>query len=248
MTECKHHFFPEVTAGGYSRVDGTVEFYTRINALLRSQMTVLDFGAGRGAGVGEDPVIYRRNLRTLKGKCHRVVGIDVDEALMENPGLDEAHVLSPSAHMPLETASVDLIVSDHTFEHIREPDLVAKELNRVLKPGGWLCARTPNRWGYIALGASLVPNRLHAKLLRWLQPQRKGIDVFPTAYKLNTRKALYRHFTLDKYEHYSYGYFAEPAYFGDSKALWNLALLSSRLMPPLLAPTWMVFLRKKSAS
>lgn len=248
MFDCKQHFFPETTAGGFSRVDGTVEFYTRINALLRPQMTVLDFGAGRGAGVGEDQVLYRRNLQTLKGKCHRVIGVDVDDALMKNPGLDEAYVLSPSARLPLETASADLIVSDHTFEHIREPSLAAKELDRVLKPGGWLCARTPNRWGYIALGASLVPKRLHTVLLHRLQPQRKEIDVFPTAYKLNTREALYRNFPLDSYEHHTYGYFSEPAYFGDSKMLWSLALLGFRLMPTWLAPTWMIFLRKRVGS
>ncbi len=39
-------WFPEVGAGGFTSLDGTIEFYTRINALLASDMTVLDFGGG----------------------------------------------------------------------------------------------------------------------------------------------------------------------------------------------------------
>lgn len=248
MMSAKQYFYPETVAGGFSRVDGTVAFYTRINALLRPEMTVLDFGAGRGMGVQDDAVPYRRELRTLRGKCRRVIGIDVDDAVRENPGLDEAHVVAPGADLPLDTASVDLIVSDNTFEHITDPAPVTRELDRVLKPGGWICARTPNRWGYIALGASLVPNSMHVALLRHLQPDRKAMDIFPTAYRLNTRRALRRYFPPMRYDHCSYRHFAEPAYFANSKPLWALILLIFRLTPPALAPTYMIFLRKRPSS
>lgn len=237
MFDCKQYFFPETAAGGFSRVDGTVEFYTRVNALLRPDMTVLDFGAGRGAAIQEDPVPYRRSLRTLKGRCRRIIGVDVDGAIAQNPGLDELYVIEPGGRIPLEAESVDLIVSDATFEHITDPLSATKELDRVLKPGGWVCARTPNRWGYIALGARLIPNRWHVSVLRRLQPTRKEIDIFPTAYKLNTRKVLRRYFPPERYEHYCYGHFAEPAYFGTSKALWFFMLLVFRFTPPALAPT-----------
>ena len=39
-------WFPEIGAGGFTSLDGTIEFYTRINALLAQNMTVLDFGGG----------------------------------------------------------------------------------------------------------------------------------------------------------------------------------------------------------
>lgn len=247
MNACKSFFYPETAAGGFSHVDGTVAFYARINALMQPDMTVLDYGAGRGKGVQDDQVSYRRGLRDLKGKCKRLIGVDVDEAIHENPGLDEAHVIPPGGAIPLPTASVDLIVSDNTFEHITDPGPVARELDRVLKPGGWICARTPNRWGYIALGASLVPNALHVAFLRRLQPDRKAVDVFPTAYKLNTREALRRHFPNTAYEHCSYTHFAEPAYFANSRVLWALMLLVFRLTPPALAPTRMIFLRKRDS-
>lgn len=57
--------FPEVSAGGFTRMDGTVEFYTRVNALLRPDMTVLDFGAGRGAGLVDAPETWASTLAGL---------------------------------------------------------------------------------------------------------------------------------------------------------------------------------------
>jgi ubiquinone/menaquinone biosynthesis C-methylase UbiE len=68
---------------------------------------------------------------------------------MQNPALDEAYVFNPKDPLPLGDASIDVIVSDVTFEHIVDPAQAARELDRVLKHGGWLCARTP-----IAMGTS----------------------------------------------------------------------------------------------
>lgn len=239
-------FYPEIAAGGFSRVDGIIEFYTRVNALLKSDMKILDFGAGRGRGIIDDPVPYRRALRTLKGKCQKVIGLDIDEAVRENPGVDEAHVVAPGKPIPVPHNSIDLILSDASLEHVRDPGFVAGELDRVLKPGGWICARTPNRWGYVAMGATLIPERWHPRLLRVLQPHRKIIDVFPSYYRLNTLRSLKRYFPPARYRHFTYGYFSEPAYFGRSRLLWTLMLTFFRFAPSALAPMWFVFLRKRT--
>jgi hypothetical protein len=45
--------------------------------------------------------------------------------------------------------------------------------------------------------ARLVPNRRHAKVLESVQPGRREKDVFPTAYKMNTRHALAELFDRD---------------------------------------------------
>lgn len=246
LQRTKRFFYPEVGAGGYAHCDGTVEFFGRVNALLSPDMVVLDFGAGRGRGVREDPVPWRRYLQTLKGKCQKLVGADIDPAVLENPGLDEAYLIGQEGSLPFDTGSFDLIVSDATFEHIADPESTLSELKRVLKPGGWLCARTPNRWGYIGFGTNLIPNRWHVALLKYLQPHRKAEDVFPTVYKLNTRKALRKHFPLADWEHCEYGHFAEPAYFGTYRPLWAVVLLAYRLIPSSLAPTWMIFMRKRN--
>ena len=237
--------YPEVAAGGFSRTDGTIEFYTRINALISPEHVMVDYGAGRGAALHDDTSPYRKSLQKLRGKCRKVIGIDVDEAVTENPGMDETWVIKPGDKIPLDDKSADVIVSDHTFEHIDSPNEVAAELSRILKSGGWLCARTPNRWGYIGMSTNLVPNRWHSAILKYAQPSRKEIDIFPTAYKLNTRSALKKHFPKSDFDIYVYGHFAEPRYFGNSKLLWAIMLFIFRITPECLAPKWMIFIRKK---
>ena len=213
--------YPELGAGGFSHVDGTVQFYARINALVAPNHTVVDLGAGRGVFL-EDPVVYRRELRRLQGKARRVIGLDVDPAVLDNSSLDEAHVMEPNGRFPLADESVDLLVSDFTFEHIDAPEHVASEIGRVLRPGGWLCARTPNKWGYIAMGARVVPNRLHNAMLRYLQPAKQERDTFPTRYRMNTAADLRKLFPEDRFEHFSYTADGEPAYAGSSPMAWRL--------------------------
>ena len=238
-------YYPEIAAGGYSRVDGSVEFYTRIRALLEPDMHVLDFGAGRGWAVVDDPNPTRSRLANLRGGCAKVVGVDIDPAVRENPSLDEAVVIEPGSRLPFADSTFHLVVSDHVFEHLDNPAAVAAELDRVLRPGGWICARTPNRNGYIAWGARLVPNGLHTRVLSRLQPGRQPVDVFPTRYLLNTPAALRRHFPDDRYRHCTYGFNAEPAYTGGWSAAWVLMWSWLRIAPETLCAKWIVFLQKR---
>mgnify|MGYP000943713021 CR=1 FL=1 len=186
------NWFPERAAGGFPRRDGTIDFYTRVNALLTPSSVVLDFGAGRGL-VADIPNEYPRRLATLRGKVAEVIAADIDPIVLENPISDRQLVLAPDGRAPqLADHSVDLIVADNVFEHLTDPSTVVTELGRLLRPGGWLCARTTNRHGFIATGARLVPNRLHAAVVGLVQPgsvRREG-DVFPTRYRLNTRRTI----------------------------------------------------------
>ena len=105
-------FYPEIGAGGFSRIDGTVAFYNRVNALLKKEAVVLDYGAGRGFGHVEDPCEYRRSLCNFRSRIASVIGVDVDEAVMQNPALDEAYVFNPKDPLPIGDASIDIIVSE----------------------------------------------------------------------------------------------------------------------------------------
>lgn len=236
--------YKEVGAGGFSSVDGSVEFYGRVNALVNSRMTVLDFGAGRGKDAVDDPVQYRRALRILKGKARVVIGADIDRVVAENPSVDSAVQIDEWRGLPFASESIDLLLCDHTFEHVRYPEAVAAELDRVLKPGGWLCARTPNRWGYIAIGARMIPNRFHTRALRIFQPFRRPGDVFPTAYKLNTLRAIADYFPAGRFRDCSYYYNPDPAYFGTSLALNRFARAAFRFFPQRNSAVLMVFKQK----
>ncbi len=238
--------FPEVRAGGFSRLDSTVQFYQRVHALLKPESVVLDFGAGRGA-FSQDPVPFRRSLRILKGKVREVIGADVDPVVETNSGLDRAIVIEPDGRLPLTDRSIDVIVSDFTFEHIEKPPAVAAELDRVLAPGGWICARTPNRFGYLAIMSSLIPESLKLRVVRNSQPDRKEEDVFPTFYRMNTEAALRRCFPEARYDHCVIAWDAEPAYYFGKRWLYKVFKFIHGMTPDRFKIALLIFLHKSDA-
>jgi SAM-dependent methyltransferase len=237
--------YPEIGAGGYAHVDGSIEFYLRINALLKPEMVVLDFGAGRGALLAQTNCEPLRRLVHLQGRVAKLVGVDVDDAVLDNPYLDEAHLIRPDERLPFEDASFDLIYSDWVIEHVATPDLFVSEVSRLLKPGGWFCARTPNRWGVTGIATNIIPNKLHTKILKWLTPDRKEEDVFPTVYKLNTRGRLNRYFNSAVWENYSYYHNSTPPYVQRSRILMRLVDTYLRIVPRSMSTNLHVFLRKR---
>ena len=243
MGNAYKRLYPELAVGGFTRDDKTVDFYSRIGALLTPESVVVDFGAGRGGFLDDSPS-YVRSLQLLKGRVSRVIGIDIDPVVLENPSVDEAQVWTPGDPVELPDASVDVIVSDYTFEHIDDPGLVLPELKRIVKPGGWICARTPNRWGYIALSARAVPNRHHARVVARVQPGREAQDVFPTRYRLNTLKAVRQAFPEPEWEVFGYTVNGEPVYFGNSRVLIYGVHALSKVLPQRLGAMYMFFIRK----
>jgi SAM-dependent methyltransferase len=237
--------FPEMRISGFTRFDGAMNFYGFVNALLRPDMTVIDFGAGRGGLLEYTEAPYRTGYSTIRGKVAKVLGVDIDPIVVRNPLIDEAIVIEPSGAIPIEDASVDLIISVSTFEHIAQPEAIQKEFHRVLKPGGWVCASTPNKYGYIAVGARLVPNGLHKRVLRWMQPQRPSIDVFPTVYKLNTRAAIKRYFSPAEWDIAMFPWSNEPCYMEDNEFAVRLLSFIGKYAPDYFQLHWHIFMRKR---
>lgn len=238
----KETFYPESKFGGFTNVDGTIAFYSRVNALLESSSVVLDIGCGRGA-YANSPVPFSRNLRILKGKVAKVIGIDVDIAAKDNPFIDEFHLIEGYS-WPIPDASVDLIVCDFVLEHIPDPDQFFLEISRVLKKGGFLCIRTPNRWSYFALFSAIIPAKYHAKVLSVVQENRKIEDVFPTVYRCNSLWKLRQAMQKFGFEHVVYGYEAEPSYLAFSKIAYFFGVLHQRFAPGMIKPALFAFGKK----
>lgn len=239
----KNDFYPESKFGGFSNIDGTIAFYSRVNALLASSSIVLDVGCGRGI-YNEDLVILRRNLRILKGKVKKVIGIDVDPAAKDNPCIDE-FLLLDSDRWPVNDESVDLLVCDNVLEHIKDPDPFFKEASRVLRRGGYICIRTPNSWNYIALFSRLIPNKYHSKVTAVVKDSRKEEDVFPTFYRCNTFSKIRS--MMNRYgfgNNVVYGYEAEPSYLSFSKIAYWIGVLHQKVAPNIFKATVIAFGRK----
>jgi SAM-dependent methyltransferase len=239
------HLFPERRIVSFNHREDRFLFYSMLADLVRPEHVVVDFGAGRGLqSLTGGP--HLRALATLKGRCAKLIALDVDDAVLENPFCDEALVMGPDNRLPLPDASVDIIFSHAVLEHVQDPASLVAEVQRVLKPGGWFAAWTPNKWGYVGIAVRLIPNRFHARLLRMVEPNpRDEKDVFPTVYRMNSVSAIKRHFPATAFEHYSFTFNAHPVYYAGKVALAWMWRIVMRLSPPPCRKSLFVFVRRR---
>ena len=244
MSDFMSIYYAESRYGGFTDVDGTIAFYFRITSLINSSSVVLDFGCGRGI-CDKDPLQIRRELKIFKGRCKKVIGIDIDETARNNPFIDEFHLLKNN-RVPLGDRSVDMCVCDSVLEHVENPNYLFSECGRVIKQGGYLCIRTPNIYGYVGLFSRLVPNRLHYEVLMKLTNlRRKEEDVFRTFYECNSIKKIRGMLETHGFEHCVYGYEAEPTYLQFSRLCYMLGVLYQRFAPSKFKNTIFAFAKKK---
>ncbi len=236
--------YPEYPFGDFTRVDGTVAFYTRVNAVTAPDAVVLDVGCGRGDRAYDGCRLHHDLIR-LKGRVERVIGIDVDPVGADNPFLDEFRLIPPDGAWPVGSESVDVVVSDFVLEHLEDPPAFFAEAARVLRPGGVFCARTPNRLGYVALLSRLIPNRHHARVVGRVQHHRESEDVFPTFYRANRRGPLLRMLRDQGLDGVVLHREAEPNYVAFSPLAYRVAARVSPLIPSRLRNGLQVFARKR---
>ncbi|MDI6858672.1 MAG: class I SAM-dependent methyltransferase [Dehalococcoidia bacterium] len=170
--QLRARFYPADFRGMYRR------FEDAIRELSEGAALVLDAGCGSGR-------VFR--YETAAGA--RVVGVDVTSELRGNPNIGDG-VRGDVTSLPFRDAAFDLVLSSHMIEHLREPERAFREMARVLRGGGRLLLLTPNRFHYVPLVASMLPQRLHVKINR-----SRGVDaqdVFPTLYRANTPGKLRR--------------------------------------------------------
>jgi len=162
------------------------EFLRMVERYLDPSLDVLDLGAGSGL----------RNAYDFKGRARRMVGVDLDPRVRDNPLLDEG-VVGSLTDLPFEDASFDLAFSMYVLEHVADPPQFVREVRRVLRPGGVFLALTPNRNHYVPLLASILSERFQ----KWYNKKRgrDEEDTFPTVYRLNTLRDLKTHFRREDF-------------------------------------------------
>ncbi|HEY2165754.1 MAG TPA: class I SAM-dependent methyltransferase [Jatrophihabitantaceae bacterium] len=176
----------EVFSPAASGFDSLVPFLATAQLLAADASVVVEVGCGRGAMVAAG---NPRPFQDLRGPGRQVIGIDIDPAGKQNPALDEFRLIEGD-RWPLSDGEADLAVSDWTLEHVENPTAFVAELTRVLRPGGAFVARTVSRHSLLSLASRSVPNAKHARVLEKIQPGREARDVFPTMYRMNTRRDL----------------------------------------------------------
>ena len=104
---------------------------------IRSGWNILDYGAGSGSYsipaaqlVGPTGKVYAADIHTL------AISQIQKKALMK--GLKNIHSILTDCNTQLPDASIDVVLLFYVLHEFKNPDVILKELHRVLKPGGLL--------------------------------------------------------------------------------------------------------------
>lgn len=103
---------------------------------------VLDIASGEGYGT----VLLARHARSVIG-----VDIDVEAIAHARRAYDVPNAffrVGSCEAIPLADASVDVVVSFETLEHLTEHETFVAEVRRVLRPGGMFLVSSPNKREY----------------------------------------------------------------------------------------------------
>ena len=118
-----------------------------------------------------------------------VFGLDIDsDAIMRHRSIKNRTV-GALERLAFRDSSFDVVTANVVMEHVKYPALVLSEIHRVLRPGGTLLFRTPSARNYIVRLARRVPRRPRVWLAGAIEG-RKGEDVYPTHYRLNTSETI----------------------------------------------------------
>jgi SAM-dependent methyltransferase len=189
-----------------------------VGSYLKPDYALLDAGCGRTA-----PVLVK-----YRGRARRLIGVDLVDFPAAIDGLELLH--TDIAAIPIEDACVDLVMSRSVMEHVVDPLAVYREMYRVLKPGGHFIFLTGNLWDYAALVAQAVPNSFHPWIVAKTQGRAQA-DVFPTAYRTNTLRAVRRWAARSGFAIQSFEYLGQyPAYFMFNGFLFLLATAYEKLI------------------
>ncbi len=163
--------------------------------------------------VGGGHSIFPDNPRlahSLVSRCSLVVAVDPSENVYRNAFVHERVRCQIGDYRP--DRQFDLASLRMVAEHIAEPENAIQDLNRLLRPQGFVLVFTANRFSPITLISRLVPFKLHhpIKKLFWGGDEK---DTFPVQYKMNTRRSLHRLFEANGFEEHSFAFLDDLAVF-----------------------------------
>lgn len=109
---------------------------------LTAGRDVLDIACGEGYGAD-----------ILAATAKSVVGVDISADAVEHAKLNYRHPriffrVGSVTDIPVPDASVDMIVSFETIEHLDDHDRMMQEFRRVLRPDGLVMISSPNKLEY----------------------------------------------------------------------------------------------------
>lgn len=112
-------------------------------------LNVLDIASGEGYGT-----------HAISKVAKRVVGVDISADAVAHAKIKYGHDyrVGSADRIPVESTSLDAVISFETIEHVPEPRRFVEEVFRVLRPDGLFLVSTPNKDVY---HKGQAPNPFH---------------------------------------------------------------------------------------
>jgi len=119
---------------------------------------ILDFGCGNGA----------QSIEFIKTNT-TIIAVDIDDTsintLKEYISINNVDKITAIKYdgkkLPVESNSIDVVMSYEVLEHVHDESESLQELNRVLKQGGEILISVPNKWWIFETHGANLP------ILRW---------------------------------------------------------------------------------
>jgi SAM-dependent methyltransferase len=164
----------------YNSADHPYRIYENtIHSNLKEDDCILDAGCGRTMPI----------LRAFSNGNRKCIGVDLEECT--EPQNNMTYLQNDISKIDLQSDSVDIVISRAVLEHVEYPLTVLKEINRILKVGGKFISLVPNKWDYVSILSSVIPNKYHGHIVSKTEG-RKVEDVFPTYYRANSYHLINR--------------------------------------------------------
>jgi ubiquinone/menaquinone biosynthesis C-methylase UbiE len=116
-------------------------------ALLRERLTgpAPLSGVLVGCGKGDEVAYLRRAFASA-----RIVGLDLEAGFSPLARAERCVVRADATALPFASAVFDFAAAFHSLEHVGDARAALDEIQRVLRPGGWLYVGVPNRSRLVA--------------------------------------------------------------------------------------------------
>jgi SAM-dependent methyltransferase len=198
------------------------EFEALARQRLGPDSRVLDLGCGRG-GVME--LLWR--------EVRRAAGVDPDLASLREHRAGLPLVCARGEALPFGVDSFDVVIGLWVLEHLPQPEVVLRDIWRVLAPGGRFLFLTPNAdhpllmanrfsWAFPAVQKLLVP-RLYG---------RSEADTFRVRYQANTPARLRQLAAGTGFTIASQRTISDPTYLAFSEPGYRLSVWLEGWLPP----------------
>ena len=166
--------------------------------------SVADDPVARAQALVTERLTQRREPRVLEAGCGarahltypshaRVLGVDLALSQLRRNTSTTQLARGDVMHLPVATASTDLVVCWDVLEHLGAPERAVAEIARVLRPGGLAVLALPNILSIKGLVTRFTPWWFHVWVYRRVLGDASAgtdaFDQFPTAFRFVLRPA-----------------------------------------------------------